>query len=164
MDSATLVMAAIALVLLVLAYLRGSSVCVAGVKAGAQMLWNVLLLLLLSFLVAGLMQVLLPKEQIRRWLGTESGLRGILLGCLAGGIVPGPPYAVFPIVASLHRAGAGIGAVVGFVSAWSLWSASRFPTEFAILGPRVALIRFLSTLLFPPIAGWLAQFILARLA
>jgi uncharacterized membrane protein YraQ (UPF0718 family) len=164
MDTATWVMALIALLLLLFAFLRGGNVPVAGVRAGAKMLWGVLPLLLLSFLVAGLLQVLVPKEQIRRWLGTESGLRGVILGCIAGGLVPGPPYAVFPVVASLYQAGAGIGAVVGFVTAWSLWSASRFPTELAILGPRPALIRFLSTLVFPPLAGLFAQHILSHLA
>jgi len=164
MDTATWVMALIALLLLLFAFLRGGNVPVAGVRAGAKMLWGVLPLLLLSFLVAGLLQVLIPKEQIRRWLGTESGLRGVILGCIAGGLVPGPPYAVFPVVASLYQAGAGIGAVVGFVTAWSLWSASRFPTELAILGPRPALIRFLSTLVFPPLAGLFAQHILSHLA
>ncbi|MBC7231991.1 MAG: permease [Chloroflexi bacterium] len=164
MDTATWIMAVIALLLLLFAFLRGGNVHVAGVRAGAKMLWGVLPLLLLSFLVAGLLQVLIPKEQIRRWLGTESGLRGIILGCIAGGLVPGPPYAVFPVVASLYQAGAGIGAVVGFVTAWSLWSASRFPTELAILGPRPALIRFLSTLVFPPLAGLFAQHVLSRLA
>lgn len=163
MDTATLVMAVIALILLLVAFVRGGNLHAAGVRAGVKMLWDVLPLLLLSFLVAGLIQVLIPKEQIKRWLGAESGLRGILLACVAGGLVPGPPYAVFPVVAALYRAGASIGAVVGFVSAWSLWSASRFPTELAILGPRPALIRFISTLVFPPIAGVFAQHILVRL-
>ena len=164
MDIATIVMAIIAVVLLVVAYFRGSDLPVAGLKAGGRTLWNNLPLLLLSFAVAGLVQVLIPGELVSRWLGTEAGFRGIMLGCIVGGLVPGAPYATFPIVAALYRSGAGIGAVVGFVTAWALWSVGRIPTEVALIGPRVTLVRFLSTLVFPPVAGLIAHVVLSRLA
>ena len=170
MDIATIVMAIIAVVLLVVAYFRGSDLPVAGLKAGGRTLWNNLpsveryRLLLFSFAVAGLVQVLIPRELVSRWLGTEAGFRGIMLGCIVGGLVPGAPYATFPIVAALYRSGAGIGAVVGFVTAWALWSVGRIPTEVALIGPRVTLVRFLSTLVFPPVAGLIAHVVLSRLA
>jgi len=164
MDSATIIMALIAVALLVTSYFRGGDLPLAGLKAGGRTLWNNLPLLLLSFAVAGLAQVLIPRELISRWLGAGAGLRGIVLGCVAGGLVPGAPYAVFPIVAALYRSGAGLGAVVGFVSAWSLWSVGRLPTEVALIGPRVTLVRFLSTLIFPPVAGLIAHVLLPRLA
>jgi hypothetical protein len=72
-------------------------------------------------------------------------------------LVPGAPYAVFPLVASLYREGAGIGTVVGFVSAWSLWSATRLPTEIALIDPKPALMRYAVTFAVPPLAGMLAQ-------
>jgi len=163
MNTDTVIMAAIAVALLVLAYLRADSLCVAGLRAGARMLWSVMPVLLISFVVAGLVQVLVPKEQVGRWLGAEAGFRGIMLGCIAGGLTPGPPYTIFAVLAGLYKAGAGIGAVVGFLTAKGLWSLSHIPTEAAVLGPRVTLIRVLSTLVFPPLAGLIAQVILSRL-
>lgn len=164
MDTTTIIMAVIAVALLVAAYLRGGDLPMAGLKAGARTLWNTFPLLLLSFAMAGLVEVLIPKELVSRWLRAEAGFRGIILGCIAGGLTPGPPYATFSVVASLYKAGAGIGSVVGFISAKSLWSASHIPTEVALLGPRVTLVRFLSTLVFPPVAGPIAQIVLAKLA
>jgi uncharacterized membrane protein YraQ (UPF0718 family) len=156
MNSATIIMIALAVILTIVAYFRGG-VHLAGLKLGAKSIWDNLLLLLASFAVAGLVQVLIPKGFISRWLGTEAGFKGILLGCIAGGLLPGSPYSVFPVVASFYAAGASISTIVSFITAWSLWSVSRLPLEVGIIGPKLTLIRFLSTLIFPPIAGIIAQ-------
>ena len=159
MDTATLIMIILAAGLSLAAYLRGGQ-HLAGWLQGGRLLRANLLLLLASFIVAGLVQVLVPRDLVRQWLGTGAGVKGVLLGCLAGALAPGPPYAVFPIVGSFYQAGAGVGSVVGFVSAWGLWSVTRIPTEAALIDPKVALVRFVSTLALPPLAGLLAQYVL----
>ena len=162
MDATTIIMVALAVILTIVAYFRGG-VHLAGLKLGAKTIWDNLLLLLASFAVAGLARVLIPRELISQWLGTQAGFKGILLGCVAGGIVPGSPYSVFPIIASFYEAGAGIGTTVGFVTAYSLWSVVRLPLEVGIIGPKVALVRMISTLIFPPIAGLIAQLFFAKI-
>lgn len=157
MDTTTLVLAAIAVVLLAIAFWRGRDLPVAGLSAAWRTLWRNLPLLLLGFVVAGLAQVLIPKALITRWLGRQAGVRGVLIGCAIGGLVPGAPYATFPLVASLYRAGASLGAVVGFVSAWALWSVTRLPVEMALIDPKAALIRYAVTFVVPPVAGLLAE-------
>lgn len=157
MDTTTLVLAAVAAMLLAIAFWRGRDLPMAGLLAGGRTLWRNLLILLLGFVIAGLVQVLLPKELITRWLGGQAGVKGVLLGCVIGGLVPGAPHAVFPLVATLHQAGAGLGAVVGFVAAWSLWSVSRLPLEMALIDPKVALVRYSITFIVPPLAGLLAS-------
>jgi uncharacterized membrane protein YraQ (UPF0718 family) len=162
MDTTTLVLAAVAAMLLAIAFWRGRDLPLAGLLAAGRTLWRNLPILLLGFVIAGLAQVLIPKDLITRWLGTEAGVKGVFIGCLAGGLVPGSPYAIFPLVAGFYQAGAGLGAVVGFVSAWALWSVSRLPLEMALIDPRPALIRYAITFVVPPIAGLLAEAI-ARL-
>jgi len=162
MDAATIIMVVLAVVLTVVAYFRGG-VHLTGLRLGARTIWDNLPILLASFAVAGLARVLIPKELISQWLGAQAGFKGILLGCVAGGIVPGSPYSVFPIIASFYEAGAGIGTIVGFITAWSLWSVSRLPLEVSLIGPRVTLAHVLSTLVFPPIAGLIAQLFFARI-
>jgi uncharacterized membrane protein YraQ (UPF0718 family) len=71
-------------------------------------------------------------------------------------LIPGSPYVVFPIVAGLYKAGAGLGAMVGFITAWSLWSVSRLPLEIALIDPKTAIIRYAITFIVPPVAGVLA--------
>jgi uncharacterized membrane protein YraQ (UPF0718 family) len=157
MDTTTWILAAVALVLLALAFWRGRELPLAGLKAGARTLWRNLPLLLLGFAIAGLAQVLIPKEWIVRWLGGQSGLKGVLIACLLGGLVPGAPYATFPLVATLYQAGASLGAAVGFVTAWALWSVSRLPVEIALIDGKPALVRYALTFVVPPIAGLLAN-------
>jgi uncharacterized membrane protein YraQ (UPF0718 family) len=157
MDTTTLILAAVAVILLAIAFSRGNDLPRAGLLASWRTLWRNLPLLLLSFVIAGMAQVLIPKDLITQWLGAEAGFKGILIGCVVGGLVPGAPYAVFPIVSALYQAGAGLGAVVGFVSAWSLWSVSRLPLEMALIDPKPALTRYAITFVVPPIAGLLAE-------
>ncbi len=157
MDTVTIVMVGLGVALLIYTLIRGGGLAKDGVKLAGKTLWNALPLLLAGFLIGGLVQVLLPPELIQAWLGKESGMKGVLIGCLAGGLIPGSPYVMFPIVGGLYKAGAGVGAVVGFVSAWSLWSVSRFPMEIALIDTKVAVLRYAITFVVPPVAGLLAN-------
>ena len=156
MDITSYVMVGIAAVLLLLALRQGRATAWQGLQEAWGTLWRNLPILLISFLITGLVQVLIPKELINTWLGNQAGVKGILIGCAVGGLVPGSPYAVFPIVASLYRAGASLAAVVSFVSAWALWSVSRLPVEMTLIEPKAALVRYAITFLMPPTAGFIA--------
>jgi uncharacterized membrane protein YraQ (UPF0718 family) len=90
-------------------------------------------------------------------VGAESGLRGILVGSLAGGLAPGGPFVSLPVAAALVRSGASVGTIVAFLTGWSLWAFSRLPMEVGILGWKLTAVRFASTLVFPPLAGLIAN-------
>lgn len=162
MDTTTLILVLIAILLLFYALITNKSQAIEGIKLAGNTLWKNLALLLAGFLMAGLVQVMVPKEVISNWLGNASGFKGVLIGCAAGGLIPGSPYAVFPLAGGFYQAGAGLGAMVGFISAWALWSVSRLPTEIALINPKVALIRYMITFIIPPLAGYAAQ-ILSKL-
>jgi uncharacterized membrane protein YraQ (UPF0718 family) len=153
----TIVMGFLAVALLLWGYFRGQGEHVTGLKSTTTMLLEILPLLIFAFIVAGMVQALLPQEAVSRWVGAESGWRGLFLGTIAGGLAPGGPYVSLPIAAGLLRSGAGIGTMVAFLTGWSLWAFSRLPMEVGILGWKLTLIRFASTFFFPPIAGWIAQ-------
>jgi len=152
----TVVMGGLAAMLLCVGYLRGHGEHVVGTRTALQLTAQVLPLLVFAFLTAGMIQALVPKELVSSWVGAGSGLRGILLGTVAGGLAPGGPYISLPIAAGLLRAGAGVGTMVAFLTGWSLWSLARLPMDVGVLGWKLAAIRFLCTFLFPPIAGLLA--------
>ena len=153
----TVIMAVLAAVLLIVAYAKGQGEHIKGSQLAAEMIVSVLPLLLLAFLVAGLVQVLIPKELIAKWIGMQSGIKGILIGTVAGALAPGGPYVSLPIAAGLLRSGAGVGTMVAFLTGWSLWAIGRLPMEVGILGWRLALIRLASTFIFPPLAGLIAH-------
>jgi uncharacterized membrane protein YraQ (UPF0718 family) len=162
-DWANLVLLIIALTLAALSWSRGgSSMTLAGILSGLQTLISVIPLLIAAFLIAGLTQVLIPSEVIEKWLGAGSGWRGLLVASVAGGLIPGGPYVYYPIAGGLLKAGAGIGVLVSFITAKNLWSISRLPLEFALLGSKLALVRYALTFIFPPLLGALAEFLFGR--
>ena len=153
----TIIMAVLAGALLIVGYMRGEGQHVMGLKYGFNLLIQILPLLIFAFIVAGMVQTLLPHHLLAKWIGAESGMRGILIGTIAGGVAPGGPYVSLPTVAALLSAGASVGTMVAFMTAWSLWAVGRLPMEVGILGWIFVLIRLACTFFFPPIAGLLAQ-------
>ena len=157
----TIIMAALAAILLIIGYHKGQGQHVTGLKSALNMTVQILPLLIFAFVIAGMVQVLLPQELISKWIGAESGLRGIFIGTVAGALVPGGPYVSLPVAAGLLRTGAGVGTMVAFLTGWSLWAVSRLPMEVGILGWKFTLIRLASTFFFPPIAGLIAHLFFA---
>lgn len=147
-----------ALILAGIAWLQGGApLALAGVQRGLQELLGVVPLLIAAFFVAGMVQALVTRDLVERWLGREAGWRGILLASLGGALIPGGPYVYYPIAAVLLRSGAGLGVLVAFVTAKNLWSVSRLPIEVALLGPHLAFARYAVTFFIPPLAGMLAE-------
>lgn len=153
----TIIMGAAAIILLIIGYSRGQGQHISGIKAAMNMLVQMVPLLIFAFIVAGMIQALLPRELLSKWIGEDSGIKGILIGTLAGGFSPGGPYVNLPLAAGLLRSGASAGTMVAFLTAWSLWAVSRIPMEVGIMGWKFTVVRIASTFFFPPIAGLIAQ-------
>jgi uncharacterized membrane protein YraQ (UPF0718 family) len=68
----------------------------------------------------------------------------------------------YPIAGSLLGSGAGVGVLVAFVTAKNLWSITRLPYEFALLGSYLTLLRFGLTLVVPPLLGFAAEALFGR--
>jgi uncharacterized membrane protein YraQ (UPF0718 family) len=153
----TIIMAFLAIVLFLIGYAKGQGQHIEGAKIGFNLMVQVLPLLFFAFIVSGIIQVLVPREYLVKWIGSGSGLRGIIIGSIAGGLSPGGPYVNLPIVAILLNSGASIGTTVAFITGWSLYAVSRLPMEVGILGVKFTICRLLSTFLFPPLAGTIAQ-------
>jgi uncharacterized membrane protein YraQ (UPF0718 family) len=153
----TIVMGVIAALLLIIGYQQGSGEHTDGLKAGVEILLQIIPLLIFAFIVAGMVQILLPTRLISRWVGTESGFRGILIGTIIGSVMPGGPFVSMPIAAALLRAGAGIGTMVAFMVGWSLLSVSRLPLEVGIMGGQFVAIRLICVFFMPIVAGLIAN-------
>ena len=158
----TIIMAVIAITLFIVAYGKGGGEHIKGLESAADLLIQTIPLLIFAFIIAGLIQVLLPTKAVSKWLGTESGLRGVLIGTLVGGFMPGGPMVNLPVAAGLMRAGAGIGTMVAFLTGWSMWAISRMPIEIGLLGWKFTAVRFAVSFFLPVIAGLLANMFFGR--
>lgn len=155
----TLLMGSIAVALLLVGRFRSDGSDVAGLKYAFGLLLKIFPLLICAFVVAGMISALLSPESVARWIGRESGLKGIALSSIAGALTPGGPFICMPIAAGLVGSGAAVGPIVSYLTAWSLISLARLPIEVGILGWRLTLARMASTILLAPLAGALAQFL-----
>jgi uncharacterized protein len=110
--------------------------------------------LLLGFVLAGLVDVLVPEAVLTKWLGEQHLGYGILAGWVLGLLLPGGPYLLFPLVANLMRQGAAAGPLIALLSAKVLLSPIRMVSyEAPLLGWPMTLARFLPSLLLPPVIG-----------
>jgi uncharacterized membrane protein YraQ (UPF0718 family) len=166
MDLNTWILLGLTVVALAIAYTRRPGLAADGLLQGGKLLRGVAPELILGFALAGLVDVLVPSATMVRWLGAESGNRGILIGWLAGLALPGGPYVFFPVVASLFRQGAAPAALITLITAKTLVSPIRMLTyEAPVLGWPLTLARLIPGLLVPPLVGllggaiykWLAQ-------
>lgn len=151
----TIIMGVIAVALIFISYQKG--VHIQGLKTSGNMLVQLLPLLIFAMIIAGMIQQLMPHELISRWVGEESGFRGLLIGSVLGGLMPGGPMTSLPIAAGMLRLGASVGTMVAFLTGWSLLAISRVPLEVGLLGWKFALIRLACVFFFPPVAGLIAN-------
>jgi uncharacterized membrane protein YraQ (UPF0718 family) len=154
----TLVLAVVAVVLAVLAYLKDPGLPVLGVKNGAAMLWFIIPRLVPAIIIAGLLQVLVPQEVVSRYFGRESGWRALLVASLAGVLTPGGPMVTVPFMVALANSGAAMAPLVAYMTSWSLFGMQRIIAwEAPLMGWRFVAVRVLPSLAFPLLAGWLVK-------
>ena len=102
------------------------------------------------------MHLLLPAKYIGRWLGKDSGIKGIFIATFIGGITPGGPMVSFPLLISLRSKGADVGSLIAFITSWTTISFTRtIVWEIPLMGIEFTFIRLISSLALPIIAGLL---------
>lgn len=160
MDAGVVILLTLVAFAALVAYVKNPSLPVQGLYASGRLFGRVWLELLLGFIIAGLLDVLVSPGQVTAWLGTESSMRGIVAGWLAGLALPGGPYLLFPIAAGLWKAGVGPGALIALITAKTLVSPIRMLTyEAPLLGWRLTLARCVPALFLPPIMGLIGQWL-----
>ncbi len=157
MLASTLVLIALALALVIVNMRKGKQM--EGLKEGGRQFVGVLPILLLAFILAGMLEALIPEEFVQGWLSREAGLRGVVLGTIGGMALAMGPYASFPIIASIYGAGAGLGTVISLIAGWTLLGLSRLPFEVGILGLRFTLTRMAMSVPFCLAVGAAAHFL-----
>ena len=136
----------------------GGELLRAGLGSGGRRLLRFGLLIVVSFLVAGLAEKRVPHAWVEGALGDEAGIRGLFVATAAGIVTPSGPFLALPIAAALFRSGASMAAVVTFVSSWSLLAVHRLVAwERPLLGWRFAVFRYTASIALPPTAGLLVR-------
>ena len=114
--------------------------------------------ILLGFLVAAVIQVLLPVDAVRRLLG-GGRVRSIVSASLLGIPLPLCSCSVLPTALSLRKRGAGKGATVSFLVSTPETGVDSIAVTYAILGPLLAVIRPIAAFVNAVTCGLLADWV-----
>ncbi len=159
MNSATLILWCIAVVLFLFSWKDSSDTVKRGGLLAYQTTKQNALLIVLAFVIVGFVTVLSPEKLIQTWIGPNSSWRGIMLAEVLGMLLPGGPYVVFPLIAILSEAGAGIAPVITLITSWSTQSLLTISFELPLMGWRFTLIRWGLSLGIPLLAVAIVLFL-----
>ena len=98
------------------------------------------------FLLLGLLDVWVPRETMVKYMGDDSGLKGVLLAIFIGSAAAGPLYGAFPIAAVFMKKGVKFRNILIFIGAWSTTKIPMILFEISSLGTKFALTRLLVNL------------------
>jgi uncharacterized membrane protein YraQ (UPF0718 family) len=159
MSPATIILWGIAVIFLILSWRDSPDTLKRGGILAFETTKKNALLILLAFIIVGFVTVLSPEKLVQTWIGPSSGWRGILLAEFVGMLLPGGPYVVFPLIAILADAGAGLAPIVTLITSWSTQSLLTISFELPFMGWRFTVIRWGIGLIIPLLAGFLVLLI-----
>jgi uncharacterized protein len=160
MDATLAILLGLVVIAVVVAFVRDPTSPLRALAVTGRLLRGVWIDLTLGFVLAGLVEVLVPPSVMSHWLGAERMGRGIVIGWLAGLLLPGGPYVLFPVAANLLRSGTAPGPLIALLTAKTLVSPIRMLTyEAPLLGWPLTLARFLPGVLLPPVMGVVGQWL-----
>jgi len=153
-DASTIILIVLALLFTAVAYLKDPGLPAIGARNGLALLWFILPRLIPALILTGMLQVLIPQELVSRYFGREAGLRGIVIAAIAGVLTPGGPMVSVPLMVALANSGAGLAALVAYMTSWSLFGVQRIIAwEAPLMGWHFVVVRVVPSLAFPVLAG-----------
>lgn len=98
------------------------------------------------FIIIGLFDVWFPKEVLEKYIGRESGVKGIFLVILLAMFQAGPLYGAFPVAYILYKKGASIRNIFIYLGAFSSMKLPMLGIEMGYLGIKFTILRTLISL------------------
>lgn len=144
---------AVAFIFLILSAIKDIKKTIQALKATFRIALTVFPVLFLIFILMGVVSAFISRETIASWLGSGSGMLGIVIGEVVGCFALVQPAAVFPFAGVLHDRGASYGAVLGFVMTAILIGVSTLPLEIKLFGKNFTLTRNILTFVFVFLLG-----------
>ncbi|MCT4620312.1 MAG: permease [Marinisporobacter sp.] len=95
------------------------------------------------FILLGLLDIWVPRETMMKYMGEDSGIKGIILAIILGSAAAGPLYGAFPIAGVFMKKGVKFSNVLIFIGAWSTTKIPMFLFEMSALGVSFAITRLL---------------------
>ena len=113
-------------------------------------------------IILALIDIWIPRETMMKYMGDNSGIKGVSLAMLIGSIAAGPMYAAFPFTKVLLKKGVKFSNIIIFMNAWCVTKISTLIFEFSSLGYKLTLARLFIDIPGVIIMGYLVQFLMPK--
>ncbi|MEC9484846.1 MAG: permease [Candidatus Izemoplasma sp.] len=115
MSIETIIIYGIAIILLVISFIKDKQKTALAIKKGYKKFMKILPVLLPLFLLIGIILTVITPVFITRVLGEESGFLGYVIGLTLGSITFMSPFVAYPLGAELIEQGAALPQIAGFL-------------------------------------------------
>jgi uncharacterized membrane protein YraQ (UPF0718 family) len=132
-----------------------------GVREGFTGTWGlsntVIKIIPFALLAATIFTQMIPQSVIAGLIGEDTGLTGMVIAAVAGGMLPSGPFLSFPLAMTLFGTGAGQAQIVSFLTGWSVYAFYRVIVwELPSMGVRFTAQRLAVSIFLPIISGCIA--------
>ena len=141
MDISTIILYSVAIVLLIISFVKDKKKTKAAVKKGWMAFKKIVPVLIPLFIIVGVVLSVITPEMIRFVLGENSGIAGVAIGMVAGSIAFIPPFVAFPLGADLLENGAGYPQVAAFVTTLMAVGIVYWAAEKKFFGNKAVILR-----------------------
>ncbi|WFD09344.1 permease [Tepidibacter hydrothermalis] len=130
------------IVILVL-YIFNKDLGVKAINISAYSFKEMLFVIPPVFILLGLLDIWVPREIMIKYMGENSGIKGVFLSIILGSAAAGPLYGAFPVAAVFMKKGVKFTNILIFIGAWSTTKIPMFLFEMSALGVKFAVTRLL---------------------
>ncbi len=149
----------LSIVLLVISAIKSKQKTLKALNIAYQKFANIASLFLLVMMGFALLVTYLPPEFMQKYIGIDSGLRGIAIALGIGSITVMPGFAAFPLCGALHMEGIPYYIIAAFSLSLMNVGITTFPLEKKFFGMSVAVIRNALSLLVCIVAVFVVKLI-----
>ncbi len=130
-----------------------------ALKRGIILLLRMLPIFLCVVLFSSFIAMFLSPKTIQKYMGKQSGLKGVIIAALLGTIIVGPLWVLFPLFGTLLKKGARIsvvGAMIGTFAIKTPW----IPYAASFLGWPFIIVTTILTFIYAVLEGLLMEKVL----
>lgn len=131
----------LAIVLLILSYIKDKKKTKMAIKKAWKAFENILPQFLVVIVLVGFLLAVFDPDTISKIIGAESGWIGVLLAGIIGSITLIPGFVAFPTAAILLENGAGYMQIATFVSTLMMVGIVTLPVEIKYFGKKISIMR-----------------------
>ena len=138
--------------------IKGSEEVWAALAEDLGLLVDLIPRVVVALSIAALIWVMMPREKMSALVGSESGMRGLIIATIAGTVTPGGPSSAYALLAAIAVTGADRGALVAYITAWATLGLQRILIwDVPFMGAEFSMLRFAICIPLPITAGLIAR-------